>query len=127
MIYKTSYFRDNIKEALDAAIAGEEVVVERNGQFFDIVYAGPPPKRTYADVPHVPSVPILPGQMTVDEAITSMETVAPAEDWKVAGKGEDSEERLCCSKSKPCQHWTWSHDISAWQNTLSGRTREVEV
>jgi len=31
----------------------------------------------------------------------------------------------CCLSQTPCKHWTYNGEISAWENSLTGKTREV--
>lgn len=33
----------------------------------------------------------------------------------------------CCQKEKPCKHWTWEGNESAYINSLTGARREVLV
>ena len=44
-----------------------------------------------------------------------------SEEWQEA----EAQEKPCCLKAKPCQHWIFDGDTQIWQNTISGRQREV--
>ena len=33
----------------------------------------------------------------------------------------------CCTKDKPCKHWTFDGTTSSWVNTITGKTREVAL
>lgn len=33
----------------------------------------------------------------------------------------------CCTKARPCKHWQWDGNKSAYINTLTGKEREAEL
>lgn len=65
---KVSDFRNDLSNQLDKALEGEDVLIKRGGVTFQVSVVSK--KRTYADVP---KIPVLPGQVTIDEAIDNME------------------------------------------------------
>lgn len=87
-VYTMREFRNNAKKALDESVLGEEVYIDRLGQMHQIVYAGPK-KRSYVDVKN--SVPVLPGQMTIDEGIEQIDHVGlmPKLNTVMAAKGAE--------------------------------------
>ena len=33
----------------------------------------------------------------------------------------------CCIKARPCRHWQWNGNLSAYINSLTGKAREAEL
>lgn len=79
--------------------------------------------------PYQPKVPVLPGQITIDEGIEYVtmdgakeaDSATESEPWKTAGS-----DLPCCLNKKPCRHWVWDDTVIGYRNSLSGRITAPE-
>lgn len=61
---------------------------------------------------------------TIEPRIKNPDTPVRTDDeWKDAEGGE----LPCCKQSKPCRHWLFNEMTQIWQNSISGRQKQVEL
>jgi hypothetical protein len=82
----------------------------------------PPEKLKRLATPNTDTVQTPDFLPTIGPRIKDGDTPFRTDDEWVEAEGL---EKPCCKKAKPCQHWEYNGDTQIWQNSLSGRQREV--
>ena len=102
-------FRKNTKKYFDAALQGEEVMIERGSVFYKLEAILPkntPEKKSEATPTSVADLISEPAQTAVMP---------------------DLEKECCQNPYNPCTHWVWDSSTGeGYRNSLSGRFMEVE-
>lgn len=110
-------FRKNMKAALDTALEGNIVVIDRMGQRFSIT--------------HIPrgielSVGVIPAKAIIEPTPEKNKSEPSAQSKDEFTEAEHAGELPCCKLKSPCKHWQYDDQRQVWANGRSGRERGAE-
>lgn len=115
-------FRKNMKAALDTALEGNIVIIDRMGQRFSLTHL---PRGIEIAMGTTPAkkISLEPTALkTIPPRIKDGDTPVRTDDeWEEV----EAAELACCKKTTPCKHWEYNPLTNIWKNSISGRQREV--
>lgn len=129
MNYTIRELRANLKEAFDRADNHEMVGVIRNGVQYYIQTA--PMFHSRVSFPEKKSEANASSTLVVEDDFISPYELPPL---KYGAQNPKTVEQLdalidpeqpCCKKNAPCRHWQFNGIDEVWENSLSGRIKEV--